>query len=153
MNSPLISPMMSTASMISKVDKDDRRSQLLRTLVNSPSYADDHTSTRNLDRMQARFNKVNKMANQLLNAQTKANDMTLKIELCKHFKETFNLALSYKVVQALDTTDLEYAFYSALLDKRIHIASLTIAACWKGLRIRRHLRDALKKRKWAITFI
>ena len=108
--SPLISPMMSTASVISKVDRDDRRSQLIKTLANSPSYADDHTSTRNLDRMQLRFNKVNKMANQLLNAQTKANDMTLKIELCKHFKETYNLTLSYKVVQTFDSIELEYAF-------------------------------------------
>ena len=93
------------------------------------------------------------MANQLLNAQTKANDMTLKIELCKHFKETFNLTLSYKVVQTFDSNELEYAFYTALLDKRLHVASLTIAACWRGIRQRRYLKDTIQKRKWAIRYL
>jgi len=41
----------------------------------------------------------------------------------------------------------------ALLDKRFHLASLTIAASYRGIRTRRELTNLLRKRKRAILFI
>ena len=49
------------------------------------------------------------------------------------------VALNYKLAKMLDPLHLELSFQMALLDKRFHLASLTIAAAYRGLRTRRHL--------------
>ena len=41
----------------------------------------------------------------------------------------------------------------ALMDKRFHLASLTIASAYRGIRVRRSLTQLLRRRKWAISLI
>ena len=65
----------------------------------------------------------------------------------------YPVALNYKLAKMLDPLHLELSFQMALLDKRFHLASLTIAAAYRGLRTRRHLSQVLKARKAAILFI
>ena len=61
--------------------------------------------------------------------------------------------MNAKLVQTMDPLHLELSYQMALLDKRFHLASLTIAAAYRGLRTRRHLRKILAKRKWAVVTI
>ena len=65
----------------------------------------------------------------------------------------YPVALNYKLAKMLDPLHLELSFQMALLDKRFHLASLTIAAAYRGIRTRRHLSQVLKARKVAILFI
>lgn len=48
---------------------------------------------------------------------------------------------------------LELSFQMALLDKRFHLASLTIAATYRGIRTRRQLSIVLGERKRAILYL
>mmetsp|Transcript_13822 Transcript_13822/g.17501 ORF Transcript_13822/g.17501 Transcript_13822/m.17501 type:complete len:161 (+) Transcript_13822:1313-1795(+) len=46
------------------------------------------------------------------------------------------------------------AFAMALLDKKMYLAQISIAACWKGIRTRRMLRSISRRRRaaiWTIT--
>ena len=60
------------------------------------------------------------------------------------------MALNYKLAKQMDPLHLELSFQMALLDKRFHLASLTIAAAYRGIRTRRKLSFVLKMRKKAI---
>lgn len=61
--------------------------------------------------------------------------------------------LSQKLLQKMDTVQLEMAFVLALLDKKMHLAQISIAAIWKGIRTRRILRFLHMNRRWAIKKI
>lgn len=63
------------------------------------------------------------------------------------------MALSYKLVQTLDSMHLEMSYRAALLDKQFHLASLAIGAGYRGIRTRRALRQIMEKRRWAIVYI
>ena len=65
----------------------------------------------------------------------------------------FVVAVNAKLVQTMDPLHLELSYQMALLDKRFHLASLTIAAAYRGLRTRRNLRRILFNRKWAVLTI
>ena len=63
------------------------------------------------------------------------------------------VTLNYKLVKTLDPLHLEMSLQMALLDKRFHLASLTIAASYRGIRTRRELTNLLGERKRAILFL
>lgn len=63
------------------------------------------------------------------------------------------MKLSQKLLQKMDTVQLEMAFVLALLDKKMHLAQISIAAIWKGIRTRRILRFLHMNRRWAIKKI
>jgi len=48
---------------------------------------------------------------------------------------------------------LEMAFRLAMLDRQLHVAATTIAACWKGHVTRLKQRVIVKKRVWALWTI
>ena len=112
----------------------------------------------------------------MLKAQIDADNSTIKLDMVKFFKDSFNckwdkkvwdyqfftlfirfsfvlVSLNYKLVKTLDPLHLEMSLQSALLDKRFHLASLTIAAAYRGIRTRRALTNLLRTRKQAILFI
>ena len=60
------------------------------------------------------------------------------------------VSLSHKLAERMDPLHLELSYQMALLDKRFHLAALKIAACYRGIRTRRKLKQVLAKRKWAI---
>lgn len=60
------------------------------------------------------------------------------------------VCLSHKLAERMDPLHLELSYQMALLDKRFHLASLQIAAIYRGIKTRRRLRQVLVKRKWAI---
>ena len=112
----------------------------------------------------------------MIAAQKKADDSTIKLDIVRFFKENYNrkflcafldlllisvnnrhiillVSVNAKLVQNMDPLHLELSYQMALLDKRFHLASLTIAAAYRGLRTRRHLRKILANRKWAVLTI
>jgi len=93
------------------------------------------------------------MHEKMLKAQIDADNSTIKLDMVKFFKDNFNLSLNYKLVKTLDPLHLEMSLQSALLDKRFHLAPLTIAAAYRGIRTRRALTNLLRTRKQAILFI
>ena len=119
--------------------------------------------------------KQTQIHKKLLAAQKKADDSTIKLDIVRFFKENYNrkfeflflslnnrhiihvcfslVAVNAKLVQTMDPLHLELSYQMALLDKRFHLASLTIAAAYRGLRTRRHLRKILANRKWAVLTI
>lgn len=86
-------------------------------------------------------------------AQKKANDTKRKLHLVGLFKDTHQISLSGKLMQKLDPIQFEMAYRMSLLEKKFHLAQISISACWKGTRTRRILRFLFTTRKWAIIRI
>jgi len=79
--------------------------------------------------------------------------MTIKLDMVRFFKENYNIGLNYKLVKTMDPMHLEMSYQMALLDKRFHLASLSIASAYRGIRTRRALTNLLGKRKAAILMV
>ena len=56
-------------------------------------------------------------------------------------------------MQSLNLEQFEMAYAMALVDKKMHLAQISIAACWKGLKVRRALIQITKARRRAIWTI
>ena len=64
-----------------------------------------------------------------------------------------SVVLHAKLMQSLNLEQFEMAYAMALVDKKMHLAQISIAACWKGLRVRRALIQTTKARRRAIWTI
>ena len=63
------------------------------------------------------------------------------------------VSLNFKQIKSMDALKLEMAYQCAFLDKKLHMASMVIAACYRGIVTRRRLKAVLARRKTAIFFI
>ena len=63
------------------------------------------------------------------------------------------VSLSGKVVRNLNPLQFEMALAMTLVDKKMHLAQMSIAACWRGIIVRRVLREEKRKRYRTIITI
>ena len=59
---------------------------------------------------------MNKAHRALIEAQAKVNETAERLEIAKYYERTYNLNLSYKLVEQMHPDNLEYSFRLARLD-------------------------------------
>lgn len=106
-----------------------------------------------LDRKASPVMKMTKAHKALFEAQSKLNETADRLEIAHYYETTYNLSLSYKLVERMDPVNLEYAFRMCRLDQKMNEASTTIICCWRGYKTRKMLKTLIRARKSALLLI